>query len=416
VFTLQQSPTPIEKSPPPFESSPDPGFVEACRQLLADMVFLEQQDRGRLLGPRAMKWHRAENWPGGKVPGDNEKWVSGKAFSFFKRPDGAIVGVSKMGWTTITRDDGKTWSQPEVPPSLVTGKAKVWTQRTSDGRYALVYNPSKRQRFPLIVVAGDDGVHFRDMRIVQGELPRQRYPGRDRSIGPQYTRGISHWADDGSRAGDRAMWLVYSMNKEDIWVSRVPLPMKPDAIGFDEPWNLYQPKRSSITIEPDDTLRLENRDPHDYASATRVFPECEHIIASLDVTPEQSGSTLEIELLSKFGSRRPVRIVLASNGMMQAMDGDRPSDLAPYAPNERQSIRIDANATRGQYSLWLNGAKLLDNASFAESTDHLQRITIRTGAFRGIGGANPVDPATDWPTAPQRYTVANTTITLCAKS
>ena len=52
--------------------------------------------------------------------------------------DGEWVGVSKMGWTTISHDNGETWSQPAVPPTLVTGKAKVWSQRTSDGRYALV--------------------------------------------------------------------------------------------------------------------------------------------------------------------------------------------------------------------------------------------------------------------------------------
>jgi len=411
VFTLQQSPTPIEKSPPNLETSRDRGFVEACRQLLADTIFLEQQDRGRLLGERAMKWHHASAWPGGKVPGDNEKWVSGKAFSFLKRLDGVLVGVSKMGWTTTSLDDGKTWTQPEVPPTLVTGKAKVWMQRTSDGRYALVYNPSKRQRFPLIVVTGDDGIHFRDMRIVQGELPRQRYAGRDRSIGPQYTRGISHWADDGSRRDENAMWLVYSMNKEDIWVSRVPLPVKAGATGDAEAWNIYQPKWSSVTISSDDSLRLENRDPYDYAGATRVFRETKQLSVSFDVTPAQSDrGTLEVELLSKFGSRRPVRIAFAPTEMLQATDGDRRTDLAPYLPGQRQSIRIDADAARGEYALWLNGARLLENAAFAEAADDLHRISFRSGAHRGIGGANPVEADTDKPTQACGYVVANVRI------
>src|SRR4051794_24002978 len=37
------------RKPETFEESNDAGFVEACRQLLADRVYLEQQDRGRLL-------------------------------------------------------------------------------------------------------------------------------------------------------------------------------------------------------------------------------------------------------------------------------------------------------------------------------------------------------------------------------
>ena len=65
-----------------------------------------------------------------------------------------------------------------MPPSLVTGKAKVWAQQTADGRFALVYNPSAKTRYPLAVVTGDDGARFADMRIVQGELPVQRYEGR----------------------------------------------------------------------------------------------------------------------------------------------------------------------------------------------------------------------------------------------
>ena len=151
-----------------FEQSGDGGFVAACRQLLADTVYLEQQDRGKLLGNRRMKWHDAAAWPAGAVPGDSEKWVAGKAYSFYRRADGLLVGVSKMGWATTSSDDGATWAQPFVPPTLVTGKAKVWSQRTADGRYALVYNPSRKNRYPLVVTTGDDGVHFRDMRLVQG--------------------------------------------------------------------------------------------------------------------------------------------------------------------------------------------------------------------------------------------------------
>src|SRR5688572_11973665 len=129
VFTLQAS-SAVENRPPMFDVSRDDGFVHACRELLDGRVYLEQQDRGKLLGARRMKWHDAAAWPAGSVPGDSEKWVAGKAYSFCTRPDGAIVGVSKMGWTTLSRDGGATWSQPRVPPTLVTGKAKVWAQRT----------------------------------------------------------------------------------------------------------------------------------------------------------------------------------------------------------------------------------------------------------------------------------------------
>ena len=101
------------------------------------------------------------------------------------------------------------------------------------------------------------------------------------------------------------MWLVYSMSKEDIWVSRVPLPVKADETremieGFED-FNLYVPKWGKASID-DDEMRLENRDPHDYVRATRVFRECAHVKVSFDVLAEQDHGLLEIEILTKFGS------------------------------------------------------------------------------------------------------------------
>jgi hypothetical protein len=260
VFTLRSAGS--TKEPTLFTASRDAGFVASCRELLANRVYLEQQDRGRLLDDDArMIWHRAEAWPGGTVPGDDAKWVCGKAYSFITRPDGLTVGISKMGWTTSTRDAGQTWSRPVVPPTLVTGKAKVWAQRTNDGRFALAYNPSAKQRFPLAVVHGEDGQHFRGMRVVHADLPCQRYPGLHRSVGPQYIRGISSFSDDGSRAGEQAMWLVYSINKEDIWVSRVALP-----IGESTAPNTYVPKWSSVEFLQGGLTRIVDRDPFDHVT------------------------------------------------------------------------------------------------------------------------------------------------------
>ncbi|MEO6434329.1 MAG: exo-alpha-sialidase, partial [Tepidisphaeraceae bacterium] len=365
VFTLQPPPRvavgpKAHAFPSNFDTSPDTGFVAACRELLADRIFLEQQDRGRLLGARRMKWHDASAWPAGSVPGDNEKWVAGKAYSFFRRPDGLLVGVSKMGWTTTSRDDGQTWSQPLVPPTLVTGKAKVWSQQTSDGRFALVYNPSARNRFPLAVVTSDDGVTFRDMRIVQGELPVQRYAGLHRSIGPQYVRGISRWSNDGSRAGEGAMWLVYSMSKEDIWVTRVSVPILSDAINADAiGWNLYSPTWAPATIEGDE-IRLEDREPYDYASATRVFPETRGATITFEALAEQTGATLHVDAYPHIGGE----------------------------PTATLAVTASAAGAWKSYELRVST---------------LHRVTFRTAEARGIGGSQPVDPETDRPTPPVAF-------------
>jgi hypothetical protein len=211
-------------TPSSYRNSTDAGFVEACDQLLANRPFLEQQDYGTALGDRRMKWHDVAHWTAVDDYTRGRADFFGKAFSFFHRKDGALVGISKLGFVVTSTDEGDTWSAPVRPRSLVTGGAKVWGQRTSDGRYALVYNPHPSERFPLVVVHSDDGVRFFGMRVVFGDKPPLRHPGLYKGPGPQYARGISEWSNDGSWK-DGAMWVAYSVNKEDIWVSRIPIPI-----------------------------------------------------------------------------------------------------------------------------------------------------------------------------------------------
>jgi hypothetical protein len=212
-----------------YSSSPDKEFVSACEKLLADPVALSQQDHGLMLDQeKRMPWMNSTDWAAGGGYTESQAGGFGKAMSFYHRKDGAIVGIGKNRWVTVSHDEGGTWSRPVRSTQLVTGTAKVWGQRTADGRYALVYNPHAKDRFPLVVVTGEDGVTFRDMCMVSpGDQP-QRYEGENKNTGAQYVRGIAEWATDGSFAGEKNHhWLVYSINKEDIAVSRVPLPVRP---------------------------------------------------------------------------------------------------------------------------------------------------------------------------------------------
>lgn len=224
VYTLR-SPDEAEgaKLPPAFQSCPDAGFVESCEQLLQNRPFLEQQDYGRLLDDRRMKWHNLDEWPADEPSRGHFPNRFGKAMCFFHRDDGALVSVMKWGWVTVSRDEGESWSQPTRPSTLVAGMAKTWGQRTRNGKYVLFYNPDLEKRYPLVMVHGDDGITFGDMRIVNGAVPPIRHPGLHKVPGPQYVRGVSEWSSDGSWP-DEAIWIAYSMGKEDIWLSRIPLP------------------------------------------------------------------------------------------------------------------------------------------------------------------------------------------------
>jgi hypothetical protein len=213
--------------PPPFEKADDAGFVQACKELLANHPFLEQSDYGNFLGNDRMSWHDLKNWPANE-PSREYFNRFGKAMAFYHRADNTLVAVMKWGWVLLSKNEGQTWSTPTRPSTLVTGMAKIWGQRTPDGRYALVYNPDPEKRYPLVIVTGDDGITFSDMRLIQGDLPPIRYPGLYKAPGPQYVRGISEWSSDNSFPDcSKAMWITYSMNKEDIYVARIPTPPKP---------------------------------------------------------------------------------------------------------------------------------------------------------------------------------------------
>src|SRR5262249_20629708 len=110
VFTLINDPQATNPLPM-YERSSDAGFVEACRQLLANHTFLETQDAGVLLGDRKMKWHDLTH-------ADRHYRTFGKAFSFFHRADGTLVGIAKKGWTILSTDEGDTWTQPVIPQTL----------------------------------------------------------------------------------------------------------------------------------------------------------------------------------------------------------------------------------------------------------------------------------------------------------
>ena len=339
IYTLIK-PTPGH--PPSYKKSKDAGFLQACREALNNKPLLEQADYGLLLGERKMKWHEDKNWPGGKVPSiGGDLWIFGKSLCFYHRKDGVLVGTCKMGWVTQSKDEGQTWSFPTIPRGIKGGGGKLWAQETPDGRYTMIYIPQMDHRYPMAITTSDDGITFSDMRVIHGEVPPQRYTGRARGLGPQYLRGVSEWGSDGSRQEKDCIWTIYSMSKEDIWVSRIPVPIIAEAkahandnfedvaVGPRLPeWNTYSSLWAPVSIAANGKnhyLKLEDREPTDYARAIRTFPVSKTVDVGFRVAAEQADSGgLEIELLGELGSR-PVRLTLNDKGRIQAVDGRKPA-------------------------------------------------------------------------------------------
>jgi hypothetical protein len=395
---------------PFYTASADAGFKEACKALLENRLM-------------TMQWWEEDRstdgfyYPMGRLL---------KALSFYHRKDGEVVGLWKDSWAALSSDDGKTWTKPVEVPSLVMAEAKVWGQRTPDGRYALLYNPrnDNRHRWPLAIVTGEDGIHFDNMLTVVGEVPARRYNGLDKAFGPQYVRGIAE--GNGTPPGN-AFWVTYSMNKDDLWICRIPVPVKSRIDGpvhdtFDQgttvdlDWNLYSPKWAPVKIvdfpsAANRSLELRDSEPHDYARAERVFPESEELTVKFKVLARQANTgRLEIELLDRYGYLPPVRVHFDEKGRILTLDGNKndPVLLANYTPDHWYDFQVKVNVNADRFDVAIDGKTVLENGETLDPVRSLERISFRTGSYRieplirtpkspgeDVPGADdPVPPAT----------------------
>ncbi len=421
VFTLIH---PMEKMPPFFETSSDKAFTEACREAVNNNMLLEQQDYGVFLGNRKMSWHAT-------TPQFNGHYPFGKAFSFFQRQDRQWVGISKMGFVTTSADEGKSWSQPVNPPSLVAGAAKVWGQRTNDNQYVLAYNPDPKRgkRFPLVMVFGNDGIHFRDMRVVHGEYPPMRYPGKYKDFGYQYVRGVAAWSTDHSFADKSAIWLIYSVHKEDIWLSRIPLPVhaqqdlcpsdnfqKAPVGAIVKDWNIYSPKWAPVTIagEPgkpnNRCLELRDGDPTDYARAMRLFPAAKKITAKFRIKTAQSNALMEIDLQDDHGNLFS-RISFTNDGELKASSGTGETSLGSYSSGKWVTFEISADGEQRSEIIKINGITFKIDQCGSQNLNKIQRLVFRTGQERKLGDTDALTIGQDKPLAnPARFSLDDITV------
>lgn len=331
-----------------------------------------------------------------------------KAFNYYHLPNGNVVGLWKYALTSISKDNGKTWQyNPTRAPGFVNANAKIWGQRTSDSKYATVYNPSEF-RWPLAISVSDDGLKYKNLLLVNGEITSMRYGGAYKSYGPQYVRGIQEM--DGKPA-DGNMWVTYSMNKEDMWISRIPVPVRDKEtkhINEDfntsatmNSWNIFSPLWCRVQVKGS-LLALHDSDPFDYAKAERLFPASKKLSVEFAVTPQQDNNgLLEIELIDKKGTPS-LRLMLDSAGSILTKQGYRNKSLGKYKAGEKINFRIELNTTTRFYTVSINDGNPNNNLSFAP-VESVERIVFRTGITRRFPDADtPTDQDYDLPNADVR--------------
>jgi len=393
---------------PYYKTSKDKEFLKACESLLADKLMTLQwweEDRGNdgffVINP-------------GDVPGSaafsatiSTSKGSGKAFDYFYRADGVVVGLWKNQYSALSVDNGKTWTKISKNKTLLTDGAKTWGQRTADGKYVIIHNQSlnRRNRYPMTSITSKDGHLFTDLLSLRNDFPVLRYHAIHKNPGAQYYRGIIE--GNGNPPGNDT-WVVYSVNKEDIWIAKIATPITgieneevdqsfdnvDNAMQLNK-WNIYEPTWTTIDIikDPIDSknkvLELKDEEPLDFARVERILPERDKFTIKFRINPFEvpKGYFLDIEVQSKNGLR-PMRIHLDDSWITFDKRYAQVPNPVKIALKTWHTFRLTFDCKNQTYSLKINDKLISKNIAFAFEVDALQRIVFRTGPYRGEATPN----------------------------
>ena len=384
---------------PYYKKAKDKAFVKACDEILANpmyrMQWAEEADRGDELLPLKTPY---------------------KAFSGYTLPDGRKVGLWKHALTSMSYDGGNTWKEPvKRAHGFVNSNAKIWGQRLSDGTYATVYNPAE-YRWPLAISLSNDGLEYTTLNLVNGEVTPERHYGLYKSFGPQYTRGI---LEGNGTPPDNDLWVTYSNNKEDMWVSRIPVPVltavtthantdfsQYQTLADRTDWNIYSPLWAPVALNGQ-WLTLSDKDPYDYAKVERVIPATKELKVAFDVKPMQNDhGQLNVEFLDDKGNMC-ARIVLDATANMKVKGGARYGGMVKnYEPGKGYHVEAMLSVDGHTRTYFVNGKKAASRM-FDTPVEHITRIVFRTGdLFDYPNIETPADQTEDMPRADEEDPMA----------
>ena len=398
---------------PYYKRSKDKAFIAAVDAMVADpmqrMQWVEEANRDEKLIPLNKPY---------------------KAFSGYTLPDGRKVGLWKHAVTSLSADGGNTWRLVDVngklgcdrAPGFVNSNAKIWGQRLSDGTYATIYNPSE-YRWPLAISLSKDGLDYTTLSLINGEVTPLRHGGQYKSYGPQYVRGIQ---EGNGIPKDSDLWVTYSNNKEDIWVSRIPVPIRMNATTHATPflqtdgldaltdWNLYVPQLCPVLLK-NGWLNLYDNDPYDYAKAERLIPNTKELEVEFDLMADQADTgELDIEFVDDAGNVCS-RIVVDSTAIIRVKGGARYGTLLKrYEPGTTYHIKAVLSTALHRAVYYLNGKKACER-QFDTPVESISRIVFRTGPLFDEPDINtPADQDYDMPRADELdktagFNIANVT-------
>jgi hypothetical protein len=237
------------------------------------------------------------------------------------------------------------------------------------------------------------------MLCVCGEVPPRRFVGTHKDFGQNYVRGI---AEGNGNPPDGGLWVAYSMNKEDIWVSRIAVPIRHrvmdpvddtfndndiDTSGMIPNWNVYSPRWASVSVVPfpncaDRSLELRDSDPYDYAKAERVFPESTKVSVEFTASAQHAGGgELQVEVVDRSGALA-VRLVFDEDSAIRVKGAGQLHSVACYRRLGWSKVRITVDTLVHRFDLDVDDHPVVRGAAVAMPLRSVERLVFRTGPRR----------------------------------
>ena len=148
----------------------------------------------------------------------------------YRKPDGNLVRLARDEYlshriyASISYDEGKNWeiaqptNIPDSPSRSVSGNLPNGLIYLIGNQVSEPFDKAKTvvhyRRDPLVISTSRDGITFDWAASIRTGKPETRYPGLHKGPGFQYPSAV---------VVDDKLWVVYSINKEDMSISSIPL-------------------------------------------------------------------------------------------------------------------------------------------------------------------------------------------------
>jgi hypothetical protein len=207
IFWLVDDPPEPRAGFPAFPAASDPGFTQLAEKINTYLAQPEQLP----------SWEFVKHDSRPKAEDGHQLCEPTQAWQL---ADGTHVRLYRdlgqprtyKNYAQFSFDQGKTWTQAirtDFPDACSRSAAGV----LPNGTVYVINNPGNG-RDPLVISLAKDGLTFDRHAVIAMNAPKVRYPGRAKGPGFQYPRAtVLH----------DALFVIYSVGKEDVWVTRIPL-------------------------------------------------------------------------------------------------------------------------------------------------------------------------------------------------